>query len=59
MIVMSTRYYEILTSLAPAEVVWGVLGAFYLLMFVPVLFMVGRPLLERLRRRGEPQSVVA
>ena len=27
-------------------------GAFYLLMFVPVLFMVGRPLLERLRRRG-------
>jgi putative peptide zinc metalloprotease protein len=58
-IVMSTRYYEILTSLAPAEVVWGVFGAFYLLMFVPVLFMVGRPLLERLRRRGEPQSVVA
>jgi putative peptide zinc metalloprotease protein len=58
-IVMSTRYYEILTSLAPAEVVWGVLGAFYLLMFVPVLVMVGRPLLERVRRRGEPQGVVA
>jgi putative peptide zinc metalloprotease protein len=58
-IVMSTRYYGILTSLAPPEVVWGVLGAFYLLMFVPVLVMVGRPLLERMRRRGEPQSVVA
>jgi putative peptide zinc metalloprotease protein len=58
-IVMSARYYEILTSLAPPEVVWGVLGAFYLLLFVPVLFMIGRPLLERLRRRGEPQGVVA
>jgi putative peptide zinc metalloprotease protein len=58
-IVMSARYYEILTSLAPPEVVWGVLGAFYLLLFVPVLFMIGRPLLERLRRRREPQGVVA
>jgi hypothetical protein len=56
---MSARYYDILTSLAPPEVVWGVLGAFYLLLFVPVLFMIGRPLLERLRRRGEPQGVVA
>jgi putative peptide zinc metalloprotease protein len=58
-IVMSARYYDILTSLAPPEVVWGVLGAFYLLLFVPVLFMIGRPLLERLRRRGEPQGVAA
>jgi putative peptide zinc metalloprotease protein len=58
-IVMSARYYDILTSLAPPEVVWGVLGAFYLLLFVPVLFMIGRPLLERLRRRREPQGVVA
>jgi putative peptide zinc metalloprotease protein len=58
-IVMSTRYYGVLTSLAPAEVVWGVLGAFYLLMFVPVLVMVGRPLLERVRGREEPQGVVA
>jgi putative peptide zinc metalloprotease protein len=52
-IVMTTRYYEVLTSLAPAEVVWGVLGSFYLLMFVPVIFMVGRPLLERVRGRKE------
>ena len=58
-IVMSTRYYEVLTSLAPPEVVWGVFGAFYLLMFVPVLVMVGRPLLQRVRGRGEPQGVVA
>jgi putative peptide zinc metalloprotease protein len=52
-IVMSTRYYGVLTSLAPPEVVWGVFGAFYLLMFVPVLVMVGRPLLERLRRKDD------
>jgi putative peptide zinc metalloprotease protein len=58
-IVMSTRYYEVLTSLAPPEVVWGVFGAFYLLMFVPVLVMVGRPLFQRVRGRGEPQGVVA
>jgi putative peptide zinc metalloprotease protein len=57
-IVMSTRYYGVLTSLVAPEVVWGVFGAFYLLMFVPVLVMVGRPLLERVRRRGEPQGVV-
>jgi hypothetical protein len=56
-IVMSTRYYGVLTSLAPAEVVWGVLGSFYLLMFVPVIFMVGRPLLERVRRRGDEHGL--
>jgi putative peptide zinc metalloprotease protein len=52
-IVMSTRYYGVLTSLAPPEVVWGVFGAFYLLMFVPVVVMVGRPLRERLRRKDD------
>jgi hypothetical protein len=34
-------------------VVWGVFGAFYLLMFVPVIVMVGRPLLERARGRKD------
>ena len=58
-IVMSTRYYGVLTSLAPPEVVWGVFGAFYLLMFVPVIVMVGRPLLERVRRREDDDVVVA
>ena len=55
---MSTRYYGVLTSLAPPEVVWGVFGAFYLLMFVPVIVMVGRPLLERVRGRKD-EGVVA
>jgi putative peptide zinc metalloprotease protein len=58
-IVMSTRYYGVLTSLAPPEVVWAVFGAFYLLMFVPVIVMVGRPLLERLRRRKDDDVVLA
>jgi hypothetical protein len=39
-------------------VVWGVLGSFYLLMFVPVIVMVGRPLFERFRRPKD-ESVVA
>jgi putative peptide zinc metalloprotease protein len=58
-IVMSTRYYGVLTSLAPPEVVWGVFGAFYLLMFVPVLVMVGRPLLQRARGRSGSDGVIA
>ena len=58
-IVMSTRYYGVLTSLAPPEVVWGVFGAFYLLMFVPVIVMVGRPLLERVRGRSGSDGVDA
>jgi putative peptide zinc metalloprotease protein len=56
-IVMSTRYYAVLTSLAPPEVVWAVFGAFYLLMFVPVIVMVGKPLRERMRPKDE--SVLA
>jgi hypothetical protein len=55
---MSTRYYAVLTSLAPPEVVWGVFGAFYLLMFVPVIVMVGRPLFQRMRGPKE-EGVVA
>jgi hypothetical protein len=58
-IVMSTRYYGVLTSLAPPEVVWGVFASFYLLMFVPVLVMVGRPLLERVRGRSGSDGVDA
>ena len=50
-ILMSFRYYDQLVALAPREVVWGVLGAFYLLMFVPVILVVGKPLAERWRPR--------
>lgn len=49
-IIVSTRYYGQLVSVAPREVVWGVLGALYLLLFVPFLAVVAGPIAERLRR---------
>ena len=57
-VVMSLLFYDRLTTIAPAEVVWVVLGAFYLLLFVPVAIVLGRPLLERwrARRAGVPRA---
>ncbi len=50
-IILTLVYKGRLTAIAPPEVVWSVLGALYLLLFVPVAIVVGRPLLER-RRAG-------
>jgi putative peptide zinc metalloprotease protein len=50
-IIMSVVFYARLTEIAPKEVVWVVLGAFYLLLFVPVVLVFGKPLLERWRAR--------
>lgn len=53
-IILSLVYFDRLTAIAPPEVVWVVLGAFYLLLFVPVGFVLGRPLMARRRAaRGE------
>jgi putative peptide zinc metalloprotease protein len=58
-VLLSTLYYGQLTAIAPEEVVWAVLVAFYLLLFLPVAMVVGRPLLQRRRAprveaAGEP-----
>ena len=50
-VILSILFYDRLTAIAPPEVVWGVLGALYLLLFVPVVLVIGRPLFERLRGR--------
>jgi putative peptide zinc metalloprotease protein len=52
-IILSQIYYSTLITIAPKEVVWAVLGAFYLLMFVPVVLVLGKPLAERRRTRKE------
>jgi putative peptide zinc metalloprotease protein len=44
---LSTRYYPVLKELAPEEVVVAVLAAFYIALFLPVAFTLGRPLLNR------------
>ena len=46
---LSTRYYGVLTGLAPDAVVWSVLGVVYALLFVPVIVVLVRPLWTRLR----------
>ncbi len=51
-IILSLVYFDRLTAIAPPEVVWAVLGAFYLLLFVPVGFVLVRPLLARRRAAG-------
>ena len=51
-IILSLVYFDRLTAIAPPEVVWAVLGAFYLLLFVPVGFVLGRPLIARRRNAG-------
>ena len=51
-ILLTLLYVDRLRAVAPPEVVWSVLGAFYLLLFVPVAIVIGRPLRERRRSRA-------
>ena len=48
-IVMSLRYEPIMTALAPDWVVHVVMGTLWVAVFIPVLFVVGKPLLDRPR----------
>jgi putative peptide zinc metalloprotease protein len=48
-IALSTRYYSVLESLAPRGLVWAALASLYLMLFIPVVWSLARPLW----RRGE------
>lgn len=50
-VIMTLLFYDRMVAIAPEEVVWMVLGAFYLLLFVPVALVFGRPAWERIRTR--------
>jgi hypothetical protein len=50
-VIMTLLFHDRMAAIAPEEVVWSVLGAFYLLLFVPVALVFGRPLWERVRMR--------
>jgi putative peptide zinc metalloprotease protein len=50
-VIMTILFHNRMAAIAPEEVVWSVLGAFYLLLFVPVALVIGRPLWERVRMR--------
>jgi putative peptide zinc metalloprotease protein len=50
-IAMTLRYRSALEAVAPAEwIVWTVMGTVWVAVFVPVVVVVGRPLLARLRK---------
>jgi putative peptide zinc metalloprotease protein len=48
-IVMSLRFEPVLVQYAPQTVVWVVLGTLWAALFVPVLIIVGPPLVARMR----------
>ena len=50
-VVLTLRYEPIMTALAPDWVVHVVMGTLWVAFFVPVVVVVGKPLLERLRGR--------
>ena len=51
-VVLSLRYMPIMTALAPDWVVHVVMGTLWVASFVPAVVVVGKPLLERVARRG-------
>jgi len=46
---MSLRYEKIFLTLAPRAVVYGVMGTLWVAFFLPVIFVLGRPLWQRAR----------
>jgi putative peptide zinc metalloprotease protein len=51
-VALSLRYLPVMTSLAPDWVVYTVLGTLWVAFFLPAVWVVGKPLLERLRGVG-------
>jgi putative peptide zinc metalloprotease protein len=57
-LVLASRYYDLLVALSPREwIVWALFGGLALVLFAPVLFVLGRGLWER--RQQEPVDGVA
>jgi putative peptide zinc metalloprotease protein len=50
---MSLRYQSRLSAVASAPVVWGVLAVLWVGFFLPVIVVVGGPLRQRRRARGD------
>jgi putative peptide zinc metalloprotease protein len=51
-VALSLRYLPAMTALAPDWVVYVVLGTLWVAFFIPAVWTVGKPLLERFRRVG-------
>jgi putative peptide zinc metalloprotease protein len=55
-IFLSTRYYPVITRLAPKGVVLAVFGILYVVVFIPVFWTVGRPLWQRRAQATGPEA---
>jgi putative peptide zinc metalloprotease protein len=44
---MTLRYYDVMLRFAPRELVWGLLGSFFMVLLIPLFVMTGAPLLHR------------
>ncbi|MDX6628345.1 MAG: putative peptide zinc metalloprotease protein [Gaiellales bacterium] len=44
---MTLRYYDVMLHFAPRELVWGLLGSFFMVLLIPLFVMIGTPLLHR------------
>jgi putative peptide zinc metalloprotease protein len=53
-IIGTKRFYPVATKLAPREAVWAAFGIVYLIALLPLLLVVGKPLLARRRERAGP-----
>jgi putative peptide zinc metalloprotease protein len=51
---MSLRYKKVLDAIAPGWIVWTVMATVWLALFIPVLVVVIKPLVERARGEAEP-----
>ncbi len=51
--VFSLRYEPVMTAIAPDWIVHVVMATLWLAFFAPVVFVVGKPMVERLRGMGE------
>jgi len=49
---LTLRYRAVLESVTPSWIVWTVMATVWLAVFVPVLIVIGRPLVARLRGEG-------
>ena len=44
---MTLRYYDVMLHFAPRELVWGLLGSFFMVLLIPLFVTAGAPLLQR------------
>ena len=55
-IFITLHFYPVMTQFAPETVIKVVLGTLYVAVFIPVFFVVGKPLLSRFKRaEAEPE----